>query len=59
MEEDVREEVRRKIVLRYYMERIMNEENDWDCNVERDDVEGKAGCASRDEVMQALSGIKI
>ena len=48
-----------KIVLRYYMERIMNEENDWDCNVERDDVEGKAGCASRDEVMQALSGIKI
>ena len=33
-----------------YMERIMNEENDWDCNVEGD--------VSREEVLQALNEMK-
>ena len=37
------------------MERIMNEENDWDHNVDGDAVEGPVVCASREEVLQALS----
>ena len=36
------------------MKRIMNEENDWDHNVE-DAVRGPVDCVSRDEVMQALN----
>ena len=31
-------------VLKDYMERIMNEENDWDNNVEGDAVEGPVVC---------------
>ena len=38
-----------------YMERIMNEENDWDRNVERDAVVGPVVCVGRDEVLQALN----
>ena len=37
------------------MERIMNEENDWDHNVEGDVVEGPVVCESREEVLQALT----
>ena len=36
------------------MKRIMNEENDWDQNVEGDVVEGPVVCVSRDEVLQVL-----
>ena len=34
-------------VWKDYMERIMNEENDWDHNVEGDAVEGPVVCVSR------------
>ena len=37
------------------MERIMNEENDWDHNVEGDAVEGPVVCVSRDKMLQALN----
>ena len=40
------------------MERIMNEENDWDHNVEGDTVEGPVVCVCREEVLQALSELK-
>ena len=36
------------------MERIMNEENDWDCNVEGDAVECPVVCVGREEVLQTL-----
>ena len=45
-------------VWRDYMEGIMNEENDWDCNVEGDAVEGPIVCVSREEVLQALNEMK-
>ena len=38
-----------------YMERIMNDVNDWDHNVERDAIEGQVVCVSRGEVLQALN----
>ena len=38
-------------VWKDYMERIMNEENDWDHNVEGDEVEGPTVCASREQVL--------
>ena len=38
-----------------YMERIMNEENDLDHNVEGDAIEGPAVCVSREGVLQALN----
>ena len=40
------------------MERIMNEENDLDRNVEGDAAEGPVVCVSREEVLQALSEMK-
>ena len=42
-------------VWKNYMERIMNEDNDWDHNVEGDAVEGPVVCVSREEVLQALN----
>ena len=45
-------------VWKDYVERIMNEENDWDNNVERDAVEGPVVCVSREEVLQALNEMK-
>ena len=39
------------------MEWIMNEENDWDHDVEGDAV-GLVVCESREEVQQALNAIK-
>ena len=42
-------------VWKDYMERIKNEENDWDHNVDRDAVEGPVVCVSREEVLQALN----
>ena len=40
-------------VWKDYMERIMNEENDWDRNVEGDAVEDPIVCVSREKVLQA------
>ena len=40
------------------MERFMNEENDWDHNVEGDDAEGTVVCVGREEVLQALNEMK-
>ena len=37
------------------MERIMNEENHWDHNVEGDAVESQVVCVNREEVLQALN----
>ena len=45
-------------VWKDYMERIMNVENDWDCNVEGYAVEGPVVCVSREEVLQALNEMK-
>ena len=42
-------------VWKYYIERIMNEENDWDPNVEEDAIEGQVICVSREEVFLALN----
>ena len=39
----------------HYIEGIMNEENDWDHNVEGDAVEGPFVCVGREEVRQALN----
>ena len=40
------------------MERIMDEANGWDHNVEGDAVEGPVVCVSREEVLQALNEMK-
>ena len=45
-------------VWKDYMKRIMDEENDWDHNVEGDAVEGPVVCVSREEVLQAIDEIK-
>ena len=42
-------------VWKDYVERIMNEENDWDHNVEGDAVDGPVVCVSREKVLQALN----
>ena len=42
-------------VWKDYVEGIMNEENDWDHNVEVDAVEGPVVYVSREEVLQALN----
>ena len=42
-------------VWKDYMERIMNEENDCDHNMEGYTVEGPVVCVSREEVFQALN----
>ena len=61
-EEDILDEVmdscvsvRQKEVWKDYIERIMNEENDCDHNVEGDAVD----CVSGEEVMQALDEMRI
>ena len=41
-----------------YMKRIMNEENDWNHNVEGDAVEGQVLCVSREDVIQELNEMK-
>ena len=41
-----------------YIEKIMNEETDWDHSVEGDAVEGPVDCAGRDEMVQALKNEK-
>ena len=44
-------------VLKDYMKRVMNEENDLDWSVEGDAVEGPIVCVSR-EMLQALNEMK-
>ena len=48
-------ELKRGKVWKDYMERIMNEENHWDQNVEQDAAEGSVVCVSREEVLQAVN----
>ena len=48
----------KEIVSMDYMERIMNEENDRDHNVEGDAVEGPVACVDIEEVLQALNEMK-
>ena len=45
-------------VLKDYMERILNEENDWNRNVEGDTVEGPVVCVGREEVLQVSNEMK-
>ena len=45
-------------VWKDYVERIMNEENDRDRNVEGDSVEGPVICVSREDVLQAMNEMK-
>ena len=45
-------------VWNVYVERIMNEENDWDHNVEGDAVEGPVVCVGREEMLLALREMK-
>ena len=42
-------------VWKDYMERIINDENDWDNNVEFDAVEGPVVSVSREKVLQTLN----
>ena len=42
-------------VWKNYMETVMNEENDWDRNVEGYEVEHPVVCVSRQEVQQGLN----
>ena len=45
-------------VWKDYVERIMNEENYWDHNVEADAVEGPVVCVGIEEMLQALNEMK-
>ena len=45
-------------VWKKHMERIMNEENEWDQNVQADLVEGPVKRVSREEVVKALGKMK-
>ena len=45
-------------VWKDYLERTMNEENDWNRNVEGDAVESPVLCVSREEVLQTLNDMK-
>ena len=51
------EKVRGK-VWKDYIERIINEENDWDSSVEGDAVEDPVVCVTREEVLQATYEMK-
>ena len=46
-------------VLKEHMERIMNEENEWDQNVEADSVKGPVERVSREIVVKAIREIKV
>ena len=48
----------RGTVWKDYVERIMNEENNCDRNVDGDVVEGPVHCVSIEEVLQALNEMK-
>ena len=44
--------------MRQSLERILNEESDWDHYVEEDAAEGPVGCMSREEVVNVLNEVK-
>ena len=46
-------------VWKEHMERIMNEENDWDQRTEAEMVEGPVERVSRDEVVEAIRKMKV
>ena len=46
-------------VWKEHMEKIMNEENEWDQKVEADPVEGPVEGISREEVVKAIKEMKI
>ena len=48
----------RRRVWKEHVERIMNEENEWDQNVQADLVEGPVEKVSREEVVKALGKMK-
>ena len=41
------------------MEKIINDEHDWDHSVSKDAIEGPVDCVSRYEVVQALNKMEI
>ena len=45
-------------VWKEHMERIMNEENEWDQMVETSVVEGPVECVSKEEVVKAIKDMK-
>ena len=45
-------------VWKDYMERVIDEENDWDRNVEGDAVEGPVVFVGREEVLQTINEMK-
>ena len=49
---------RRGKVKKDYMERMMNDENNWDHKVKGDAVEGPGVCVSREVVLQTSNEIK-
>ena len=44
---------RSRLCKDYYMKRVMNEEHDWDHNVEDDAADGAVVCLCREDVLQA------
>ena len=48
----------RGIVWKGYMARIMNEERNWDHNVDEDAVDITVVCASREDVLQSFNEMK-
>ena len=49
----------REKVWKEHLERIMNEENEWDLNVEEDLVEGPVERVSREEVVKVMGEMKV
>ena len=48
----------KELVWKDYIARIMNEDMDWDNNVQGDAVEAPVVCVNREEVLQASNKIK-
>ena len=48
-------EKERRKVWKDHMEKIMNQENYWNHNVEEDSAESRVVCVGREEVLQALN----
>ena len=49
----------RRKVWKKHMERIINEENEWDQNVKAELVEGPVERVSREEVVKAIRKMKV
>ena len=46
------------VVCKDYIERSMNEENDWNHDVDGDAVRGQVDCVISDEIVQILNKMK-